>query len=229
MTSHSLVLSPSFDSLSAMSRQSCSRSAPDTTSGTISAFYDRLESSNTRRWAALWSDDGVYLNPFARGSHLRSRVAGRDEVVETIRWMRSAFATLQFRGRVEEPALVPQNPAIVVYVTGDCHFTLRGDPATRRHHFHHRLEILDGTVTGWIDYTNPLMDAEAVPTGQSAQATEDRAKTEAPRVASGDGVPVEATMRPEGNRSVRHDGSRATGDGEAAGDGEPLRMPHVSL
>jgi ketosteroid isomerase-like protein len=223
MMSHPFVFSPRFNSLNAMSRQSQSRSAPNSTSGTISAFYDRLESSNTRRLAALWSDDGVYLNPFARGSHLRSRVAGRDEVVETIRRMRSAFDTLEFRGRVEEPALVPQNPSIVVYVTGDCHFILSGDPETRRHHFHHRLEILDGKVTGWIDYTNPLTDSQAVPTGQSAQSTEDRTKAESPLVASGDGVPVEGTMRPEGNRSLRHGGFRTTGDVE------PHRMPEVSL
>lgn len=199
--SDSFNMPPSINLLIAMSRQRLSPSASASISGVIAAFYDHLEASDTDCWATLWSDDGVYLNPFASGPRQDARVEGRDEVVETIGQMRSAFDALEFRGRVEEPALVPQNPAIVVYVTGDCHFTLPGDSETHRHHFHHRLEILDGHVTGWIDYTNPLTDSDAVPAFPFTQATTESDDAEFPPVAPGDGVPAAAPARLESSRS----------------------------
>lgn len=180
----------------AMKRRSPSDKASFSISGTVASFYDLLESANMKRWSKLWAEQGVYLNPFANGTFPRQRVAGREHVVDLITTMRSRFDTVEFQGRVIEPALVPENPALVVYVTGDCHYALPDAPQMHRHHVHHRLEILDGSVTGWIDYTNPLTKSDIAPDAKSERWTSMTPTEDHPAIKHGDGASP-ATLVPE--------------------------------
>jgi ketosteroid isomerase-like protein len=125
-------------------------------SGTIAPFYQLLAHGDLDTWAALWAENGAYLNPFAAEPFPRQRVAGRAEVIDTLQTMRDCFEYLQFRDRKTTPALAPAVEATVVYVSGDWEFETANTPHARRSHFHHRLEVVDGVITGWVDYTNPL-------------------------------------------------------------------------
>jgi ketosteroid isomerase-like protein len=129
---------------------------PSSTTRTIQSFYERIQEPDLDRWADLWSQDGTYLNPFATSPFPRKRVAGIDQIVEVIGAMRDAFDVLEIVGRKVEPALAPEIAPIVVYVSGDWRFATSHTKQIRTSHFHHRLEIDDGKIAGWVDYTNPL-------------------------------------------------------------------------
>jgi ketosteroid isomerase-like protein len=124
--------------------------------GTIATFYELYENADFDAWAALWAEDGVYLNPFADDPFPERRVAGRDRVVQTLSAMRRSIDDLHFLHVNVEPALVPEAPSIVAYVSGDVRYKVPGVREVQKSHFLHRLEVGDGHVTGWIDYTNPL-------------------------------------------------------------------------
>lgn len=91
--------------------------------------------------------------------------------------MRDTFDVLTFLGRKVEPAVVPEVAPIVVYVSGDWRFATSRTTQVRKGHFHHRLEILDGKIAGWVDYTNPLTHT---PVSHSEAAGSSRSPTSSP-------------------------------------------------
>jgi hypothetical protein len=69
-----------------------------------------------------------------------------------------------------EPARAPEVAPVVVFVSGDLRYALSHTTQSRKSHFHHRLEILDGRVAGWVDYTNPLTDSDRSPPEEDTSA-----------------------------------------------------------
>jgi ketosteroid isomerase-like protein len=129
---------------------------------TIENFYHLLEEDDLDRWFHLWAEDGVYLNPFADEPFPRERLSGRERIVETVSAMWRNIRGLEILGRKDEPALVPERRGIVIYVSGDWKFVMADTLQSRTCHFHHRLEILNGRIASWVDYTNPLTSARKV-------------------------------------------------------------------
>jgi ketosteroid isomerase-like protein len=125
-------------------------------------FYAHLEAENLESWADLWIDDCVYLNPFASAPFPNERTAGRDAVVELIAEMRERFDVLAFHGLTPEPTHSRRTDRTALYVAGDCQYKTPSQLQTHRSHFLHRLEIVDGRFSSWIDYTNPLMRTASV-------------------------------------------------------------------
>jgi ketosteroid isomerase-like protein len=135
---------------------------------TIQAFYERLEDADLDAWANLWVQDGTCLNPFAADPFPHERIDGIDEIAEFIGAMQETLDALDFLGRKVEAALAPEVAPTVVYVSGDVRCPPLRTVQGRNAHFHHRLEILDGKVAGWVDYTNPLTRSSLLPPAEAA-------------------------------------------------------------
>jgi ketosteroid isomerase-like protein len=136
---------------------------PSSTARTIWSFYERLQDPDLDRWADLWVQDGTYINPFAADPFPRERIDGIDEIAEVIGAMRETVDVLDFLGRKVEPALAPDVAPIVVYISGDMRCAPPHATQAPNGHFHHRLELLDGKIAGWVDYTNPLTRSSLSP------------------------------------------------------------------
>ena len=129
---------------------------PSSTTRIIESFYQRLQDPHLDGWVDLWSEDGTYLNPFASGPYSRRRVSGIDQIAKVIGEMRESFDVLHVLGHKVEPALAPEVAPTVVYVSGDWRYSTPLTTQSQTSHFHHRLEIHEGEIVGWVDYTNPL-------------------------------------------------------------------------